>query len=204
MPKDTFYEESAISAKRSTEKKIYAVLNIFSLIMLVCALIFVLFSVSYVSMQWASYQNGEMEKIAFIFSLLEWFLIMASFFAFFLLFYFAKRRYNVSYDYVFVEDELRVSKVFNEKKRKFMRKLEADHMLKIGYVKNDSFEQTCRTLSKKEIIFFSPNRDPSDGKEFYYILYSDSLGKRVYVIEAREHMLECLVLAAGMNKFERK
>ena len=113
-----------------------------------------------------------------------------------------RRRYNVSFDYTFVEDELRISKVFNGKKRKYLRTLKADQMLKIGSCAKESFVRTQAGMSKKQILRMTPNEEPAEGKEFFYILYSSSIEKVLVIIEARREILEYLVRAAGRSKYE--
>ncbi len=204
MQRELFYEESAVSAKSRSESKIYMAFHIVSIVFLIIVCIQIFFSFSYVGSQVDLYQNGEMTQIQFIISLAQWFVFIAACFAVSLIFFFLKRRFNVSYDYTFVEDELRVSKVFNGKKRKFFKKFEVEHIMKIGWAENDSFERTRAGMSKKNIVMLTPNKEPCEGKEFYYLLYSSSMEKTLYILEARQEMLEYLVRAAGVNKLERR
>ena len=115
-----------------------------------------------------------------------------------------KNRYNVSYDYIFVEDELRITKVLNGRKRKYITTLHADRILQIGWVESDAYERACRGLGKHKPKICTPNSEASEGKEFIYIINSTSMEKMVYVVEIRRIMLENLVLAAGRNKLERR
>ena len=110
----------------------------------------------------------------------------------------------MSYDYTFVEDELRVTKVFNGKSRKHIRTFKAEQILKIGYVDSASFERTIAGLQGKKAIPLTPNQEPAEGKIFIYILYSTSVEKKVYVLECRKELLEYLVFATGRSKFESK
>lgn len=197
--RESFYEESAVSVRSRKEAKLYTTFHVISLVFLVLALIGVFLSFSVVANALSNAQG-----LALAFALIEWFSVIVVFIGLFLIFFFMKKRFNVSFDYTFVEDELRISKVLNGKKRKFLHRLAADHILKIGWEKNDSFGRTCAGMGKKDVIYLSPNREPAEGKEFYYILYSTSLGKKIYIIEARQEMLEYLVRAAGVSKLERK
>lgn len=197
--RELFYEESAVSSKARSEARLYTVFHVVSVVFAVFAAIGIFLSFTVVA---NVVQNSE--GFSRVFALVQWFLFIAFLIGLSVLFFFMKKRFNLSFDYTFVQDELRVSKVFNGKKRKHLITFDAEHILKIGWVKNDSFDRTCSGMGKKDIVFFTPNREPAEGKEFYYLLYSGSMGKKVYVIEARQEILEYVVRAAGMNKLERK
>ncbi len=182
----------------------YTAFHVASIVFLVIVCIEIFMSFSFVGSQLMAYDKKEMNQAQLIFSLVQWFSFVLACLGVCLLFFFLKKRFNVSYDYTFVEDELRVSKVFNGKKRKFLKKFEADHIMKIGWVKNDSFERTSAGMSKKSIVLLTPNKEPSEGKEFYYLLYTTSIEKKLYILEARQELLEYLVRAAGMTKLERR
>lgn len=197
--REAFYEESAISRKSATEAKKYTVLHVISLIFLVAAAIQLFFSFTAVTSYIASYTG-----FALAFALVQWFGLIAVLVLLFFLFWKMKKRYNLSYDYTFVEDELRISKVFNGKKRKFLITLKSDQILKIGLCENDSFERTIAGFSKKSIVYCTPNAEPAEGKMFIYIIYSSTMGKTAYILECREMLLNYVVRAAGRNKFETR
>ena len=77
-------------------------------------------------------------------------------------------------------------------------------MLKIGYADKDSFQRTLEGIRNKKAVYFTPNKEPAEGKMFIYILYSTSIEKTLYVLECRQQLLEFIVMAAGINKFERR
>lgn len=197
--REAFYEESAVSVRSKKEAKFYMTFHIVSVVFAVIAAIGIFLSFTEVA---NIVQSSE--GFARAFALVQWFSFLAVLIGLFLIFFFLKKRFNVSFDYTFVQDELRVSKVFNGKKRKHLITFDAEHILKIGWVKNDSFDRTCSGMGKKDVVYFTPNREPAEGKEFYYLLYSGVMGKKVYVIEARQEILEYVVRAAGMNKLERR
>ena len=201
MARSAFYEESAISTREKSERRSYLVFHIASIVMLVIAALLIFFSLTSVpSILGDEELTGTQKAI----SIVVWFLPILSLVGFFFLFRYIKRKFNVSFDYTFVEDELRVTKVFNNKSRKHLHTFKADQILKIGYVDSASFERPIAGLQGKKAIPLTPNRDPAEGKEFIYLLYSSQAGKKVYVLECRQELLEYLVFAAGRNKFERK
>lgn len=197
--REAFYEESAVSVKAKSEAKLYTVFHVVSVVFAVFAVIGIFLSFSVVA---NIVQNSQ--GMGRVVAIVQWVVMIAAMVGVFFLFYFMKRRFNRSYDYTFVQDELRVSQVFNGKKRKHLITFDAEHILKIGWVKNDSFERTCSGMSKKDVVFLTPNAEPAEGKEFYYLLYAGAMGKKVYVIEARQEILEYVVRAAGVVKLERK
>lgn len=204
MQQGMLYEESAVSVNSAHEAKVWKALHIVQWIFMVITAFAVFFTVL-----WAlPSMIGEFQKNknvpGFVFALVTWIGGVGSLALIAVLFWRLKLRRNVSYDYMFVEDELRISKVFNGRKRKFLHKFRADHILKIGYCDRPSFEDTARGLDKKSIVYLTPNYEPAEEKFFFYILYSDAAGKGLYIIESREMMLEYLVRAAGRNKFERQ
>lgn len=194
--KEAFYEESANAQKGASEAKKYTVLHIIGIICFAAAVLHGLFSFTYVPMI-----INETSGVGLALSLVWWFGLLATFvFLGFIMFRW-KRKYNLSYDYIFVEDELRISKVFNGKRRKHLITIKADQILRMGKCENETYERTLAGVEKKPIIC-TTNAEPTEGKLFIYILISNSLGKSIYVLECRMTMLEFLVRAAGRNKLE--
>ena len=194
-----YYEESAVSRKAAKEEKLCNGFLIAAIVLIAftCLYVFLLYPVLF-----EVWTKEGLTTFVRIFNTVTWasfpFLGIALS-VFFLLF---KRRYNVSFDYTFVEDELRISKVFNGKKRKYLRTVKADQILKIGSCDKDSFERTRAGIPKKQMLIMTPNSEPAEGKEFFYILSSTSMEKVLIIIEARREILEYLVRAAGRTKYE--
>ena len=194
-----YYEESAVSRKAAKEEKLCNGFLIAAIVLIAftCLYVFLLYPVLF-----EVWTKEGLTTFVRIFNTVTWAsfpLLGIALSVFFLLF---KRRYNVSFDYTFVEDELRISKVFNGKKRKYLRTLKADQMLKIGSCAKESFVRTQAGMGKKQILRMTPNEEPAEGKEFFYILYSSSIEKVLVIIEARREILEYLVRAAGRTKYE--
>ena len=134
-------------------------------------------------------------------TLIFWFVPMALFVGFFFLFWWIKRRCNVSFDYTFVQDELRVTKVFNGKTRKFLTTVKAEQILQIGYAESEAYRRVLAGQRGKPVRL-TPNKTPAEGKSFIYLYCTSSLAKTLYLLECREELLQFLVMAAGRNKFE--
>lgn len=200
MAQAALYEESATTTRERSERRSYMVFHIASIVVLLIAVFLIFMSLTTVPAIVMASESGTQTAIEIVVWVLPIALLVGAFFLFFTI----KRRFNVSYDYTFVEDELRITKVFNGKSRKFQKTIKCDQILKIGYWDSDSFERTLAGMRGKKTIYYTPNREPAEGKEFIYILYSTSIEKTLIVIECRQTMLEFLVRGAGRNKFERK
>ncbi len=196
--RDAFYEESAISKNSASETKKYTVFRIVS---------YVFFALTGISLLLFFYLLpmilAETSGAGRTFSIIQWVLPAVTFLASAIVFMRMKFRYNLSFDYTFVEDELRISKVFNGKKRKYLFKMKSDTVLKIGLCERESFERTLAGHPNKP-IYLTPNRyeEPAEGKMFVYVVHSDPACKNIYILECREMLLEHLVQAVGRNKLE--
>lgn len=205
MIRDAYYEESATCRRAVREAKFYATFKIVAIVAFVVAGLILSLAFGYIPSLIDGTVNkdtGEVYMVARIFYMVTYFATVALIAGAGVAFWFLKNRFNVSFDYLFVEDELRIAKVFNGKKRKYLKTMKCDQILKIGKCENPSFERTCAGLSKKQIVFLTPNREPSENKNFYYVLYSSSIEKTVNIIEAKVELIDFLVRAAGRSKWD--
>ena len=187
---DAYYEESAINRKEGKERKIYAIINVFSYIFLVLGIILLINFIF--NMPFKGLSSGASEETQQLYAAQKSIAIFSAFFGvFFLLQWFLllklKARYNVSYDYVFVSGELRISKVFNVNRRKLIARIDCADILQVGDVDNSAYERLRSDPSTQEIVCTANNETMSD-KFFMYILANIS-GKKLYVLECRETLL---------------
>lgn len=197
---EMLYEESATSTRASVERRFYTVFLVFSIIFYSIAGIIAFFATSTIP----AIIESEGSTASKVFSILTWILPILLLVGGGTLFWFIKRRFNVSFDYTFVEDELRVTKVFNGKSRKYLTTITADNILKIGWAEKSSFVDTLRGVQGQKTKYLTPNKFPADEKEFIYLLVSGPIQKTLYVIECRRELLEYIVKAAGVRKLERE
>ena len=200
MPRGLLYEESASSLRAEREAKTYKLFFILSLVVVVIGVFVLIFALNIVP---GFFFDKEMNTPTRIVGTVMWVGLVGSVFGMAFAFWKLKNRFNQSYDYLFVEDELRITRVLNGRKRKFIITIKSDEILKIGWVEKDSFEDTLRGMQGKKPRIMTPNREPAEGKEFIYILVSILGEKTMYVIECRQQMLEYLVAVAGRTKLER-
>lgn len=199
MPRDALYEESSQPLNAKKQAKWYMTLHVLFILFAIAAGIHLCVCV----MVLPTGLKG-MTGVGLAVSLILWLLPLVTLALTSFLFFRLRLRFNVSYDYTFVQDELRITKVFNGRKRKHMITITADSILQIGYCEGTTFERTYAGMKESKPKFVTPNREPAEGKEFIHILYSGTLGKTLYILECKKEMLEYLVSAAGRNKFVRE
>ena len=193
---DVLYEESAVNAKAVKDAKKYKVVNVISWISLFIGLLFALILVPNLIASFSKAQPTEditaeqiQEAIMAARSLALFSGMQVVFFGLLWFFLFSlKKRINVSYDYTFVSGELRIAKVFNINKRKFLYKIQSGEILQLGDVENDSYDRLTNDPATKRILL-TPNGEPAEGKFFMYILTGESSGKKLYILECREELL---------------
>ena len=186
---DVLYEESAVNANAAKGEKRYKILNLFTWFFGVLALIFaILFVIGLVSFLMAMSAMKAEDRAAAIGSLIFYFMMITLFGGPWLACFLMKRKINVSFDYTFVSGELRISKVFNVNRRKFLYRIDAESIQKMGDADSPSFDRVISDPSVKKIVC-TPNAEPSGGKFFLYIVTSESGGRRVYIRECREELL---------------
>lgn len=186
---DVLYEESAVNANAAKGEKRYKILNLFTWFFGVLALIFaILFVIGLVSFLMAMSAMKAEDRATAIGSLIFYFMMITLFGAPWLACFLMKRKLNVSFDYTFVSGELRISKVFNVNRRKFLYRIDAESIQKMGDADTPSFDRVISDPSVKKIVC-TPNAEPSGGKFFLYIVTSESGGRRVYILECREELL---------------
>lgn len=186
---DVLYEESAVNANAAKGEKRYKILNLFTWFFGVLALIFaILFVIGLVPFLMAMSAMKAEDRAAAIGSLIFYFMMITLFGGPWLACFLMKRKINVSFDYTFVSGELRISKVFNVNRRKFLYRIDAESIQKMGDADSPSFDRVISDPSVKKIVC-TPNAEPSGGKFFLYIVTSESGGRRVYILECREELL---------------
>ncbi len=202
MPRDGFYEESAVSVRSLREEKLYNGFRITAIVILaITAVVAALVSPAYLGLVFGTEEATLVDRVI---GTATWVIMLLGMIGVGLFFWFFKNRFNLSYDYTFVEDELRITKVYSGRKRKPLVVLKADRILQIGWVESEAFERTMRGYKGKKPKICTPNKVPAENKELIYVVHSSSIEKAVYILEVRRQLLENLVYAAGRNKLERK
>ena len=199
MPKDALYEESAQPVNAKKQARWYMVFHVMGVLFAIFTGIQALVCITFLPGMLSGVRG-----VALAIYLIMWIGLAAVFALASFVFFRIRRRFNISYDYLFVQDELRITKVFNGRKRKPLVTLNADQILQLGYCEGAAFERTYAGLKGAKPLVMTPNREPAEDKEFIHILYSTSMGKTLYILECRKEMLEHLIPVVGRNKFVRE
>ena len=167
---------------------IYKILHVVQIVFIVLAVFFLLIALNTIPLQ-PDGSEGSQENYQMLLSLcLSSVFWGVSFILFAVLVFFMKRRFNVSYDYLFVSGELRIAKVFNQSKRKRVCILDSVSILQVGDMESASYDRFRATPGMKEVIC-TPNLTASEGKFFMYVLAQHDGLKKLYVLECREELL---------------
>ena len=194
---DVLYEESAVNANKQKGEKRYKIISIITMILGILSIILLIMFVSnvfnffMVKKTTPSAEDVELYKEGLAY-------VTGNMFVFgFLTFFFGstwfflrqvKKRINVSYDYTFVSGELRIAKVFNVNRRKFLYRISPENVLQVGDMDSDSYERLRLDPGIKQIVC-TPNYTPQEGKFFLYIQTAENTGRKLYLLECREEML---------------
>ena len=181
---DTFYEESAVNQNAKKGEIKYKIVNALYYFFLVITIIFGLWTISSIPISTAEVKPEDL-ALQTLFAMIAF--VFCCSLSFTILFHLVRRRINVSYDYVFVSGELRITKVFNVNKRKLVTKLTQEEILQVGDIDCPAYDRLRSDPQTKEIVC-TQNLTPSEGKFFMYILATDA-GKKLYVLECREELL---------------
>ncbi len=184
---DVFYEESSVANNSKKKEVMYKVLTGISWVFLGLAFLWIFIGLNTVEVdkidQWIAW------GLILVWLLLSWFLLRLW-----------KMRINISYDYVFVSGELRISKICNVNKRKLVARFDCEDMIQFGDIENPSFDRFKSEPTTKTVICTS-NDVPASGKFFMYIL-AEYNGRKLFVLECREEMLMNILKFARRNKLE--
>lgn len=191
---DVLYEESAVNSNAKKGEKRYKIINVISLIFgaiaLIVGFIFIYNLIGVLStLKFTPSNETEAEALQMTRSMTVFFGMNTLLFGSIWFFLFTwKKRINISFDYIFVSGELRISKVFNVNKRKFLYRIFPEEIIKLGDVDNGNYERIRSDPTTKEVLC-TPNGEAAEGKFFLYIHASSSAGKRLYILECREELL---------------
>lgn len=185
MALETLYEESAVNLNEKKQKTIHNVLYGAQIVFTALAIIWVLLMGGFLPMPDKS--KGQ----TFANVLPDWiffFMFLASFIVAAVCMSFFKKRFNLSFDYICVSGELRVSKVFNQRKRRLVCRLQPNDIIMVGDIDSSSYDRYRAMPGVKEIIC-TPNISAAKGKFFMYVLAQYEGEKKIFILECREALL---------------
>ncbi len=168
---DVLYEESSIASNAKKDARKYKLIQIVSNVFLAIGIILMVIGISIIPFK----------------DLIGWTLFCLWFFVVWFVLYKFKSRFNVNFDYTFVSGELRIAKVINTSKRKFITRLQPDDIVQLGDVENTAFAGFQADPNIKN-VYCTSNVEAAEGKFFMYVLANDN-GRKLYVLECREELL---------------
>ncbi len=185
MALDSFYEESAVNLNEKKQNTIYSILHGVQVVFVTLAFLWGIFFMGFLPLP------DESKGVSFAQILPEWiffFMVLLSLITFAVICSIVKKRYNLSYDYVCVSGELRISKVFNGKKRKLICCLDPADIIQVGDMDGNSYDRLAKMPGIKEVVC-TPNLVAAKGKFFMYVLATHDGAKKIFLLECRENLL---------------
>lgn len=184
---ELFCEESAIMRDDRRAKRWYNIFRVVSIIgfvlgsfVLLMLLMLLLMPVDADAIE----EAGGIDTTALIIQIVVFLVIAILLFLTGALFKVKKHKFFLSYDYTYVNGELRLAKVIHDRKRKILYRLLDEQILQIGRVGSDSYDKLKHSPDCKEEIL-TPNEEAADEKEFFYIQAATKVGKRLLILECR-------------------
>ena len=185
MAIESFYEESAINLNEKKQKGYFNIFHVLQIAFTSLAVIWVILFGGFLPFPDAS--KGE----TFASVAPDWIffaMMLLSFIGGAVLFNYFKKRFNISYDYACVYGELRISKVFNQRKRKLIVRIDPASVVQVGDIESPSFDRLCKHPGLKQTIC-TPNDRPANGKFFMYLYVQQEGTKKLFLLECREALL---------------
>ena len=185
MAYESLYEESAINLKEDSHKTYYTIAFAFQVVFIIASVIWGLVMLFFLPLP-----NKE-KGVPFSAVLVDWIVLLGVFFTLIsgaIALRIVKKRFNVSYDYLCVSGELRIAKVFNQKKRRLICKLDSSQIIQLGDIDNPSYDRFRAMPGVKEVVC-TPNMAAGKGKFFLYIFAHHEGTKKIFLLECREGLL---------------
>ena len=188
---DVFYEESAVTQSTGTAKTKYYICKTLSIVSYVIAGlwgIIMLFTFPFG-------EGNILLNIVFVLVPLILFVVSG------MVLVKLKDKFYVDYDYTFVSGSVRFSRVIKNVKRKNIIVFETQAIEKIGKYGSATFERYSSTPDKKLLVLTS-NAEPSNGKDFYYMVVNSGGQKYLFVLECTEVFLINVLKFSNRTIFE--
>lgn len=188
---EQFCEESAILSDDHRAKRWYMIFKVISIIGFVLAAFVFFMTIMFFLMPISEEAIGDVENFdptPLIIQLVVFLVVAILLCLTGVLFNIKKHNFFISYDYTYVNGELRFAKVIHDRKRKVLYRLTDEQVIQIGKVGSSTYEKLKRSPENKEELL-TPNTEAADGKEFYYLQAATRVGKRLLVLECRPQFI---------------
>lgn len=169
---ETFYEESSVTQDLKGNKVKYNIFRVISISSLIMGVFFTI----------VLFLAGSLFEV--IFSVV---LAASSYFSFFFLGR-KKDAFFLDFDYTFISGSLRISKVFNNKRRKNIANFNTTDIITLGKAKSQTYERLVKDPQNK-LVIATANQEAGENKKLYYIHFNQSGSKKVMVLECTEFFM---------------
>ena len=177
MALDSFYEESARNLNERKQKNYFKICHIAQIVFIVIACVWAWFGFNFIP-----FNKEEIPSWILFFMLLTTFIVAAVAMST------LKKRFNISYDYICVEGEIRIAKVLNQKKRRLVARIDPMAIIQVGDMESESYTQLRALPGLKEVVC-TPNYTAAEGKFFLYVYAQLEGAKKLFLLECREALL---------------
>lgn len=195
--REILYNESAVSTKQRREETISKSIFIAAILFFIAAAYMLILVFLQLNVYIAADETSESEQ-------LFWLILKIIVCVLLILvgvgLMFLKNKFAIFYDYEFISGELRISRTTINRRRPLYR-ISPEEFLRVGKVGTNAYYDLKRNRTLRETRF-TKNKTPAEGKDFYYILYGDHLGKQLFIIECREELIKYISLYTARGTVE--
>ena len=197
---ENFIEETSSLKQSEKNRKKYFIYTLVSYASLVVAILSLFFAPIFIKVK-----NGKITIVASGAGLIVNIATLVLTFGLFLFLHFLflkkKNKIFVEYDYVFTDEKLAVSAIYNETKRSFIDKTDVKDIVKIGKITSGSYKKILSDPTVKKVKYFSDGKT-EDGKKIFYVLYNGKNGKTCMQIEVSEKFMVAILKVTGKEVVE--
>ena len=186
---DRVYEETILNNEKQSSKVKYKLFQNLSILFYVVSVLWVIVGISIVPIG-LSFIFLVVLPFAFI---LAWAIIFSK----------LRDKYMIDYDYQFLSGDVYVTKVINEKKRVKGVSFKCLELEKVGMYDSEGYKRSINNPSSK-IIYMNANNSPSEGNDFYYVVYTRKENKNVVVLECSNRFISCITSFCNKNVIEEE
>ena len=183
---ETFYEESSVTQDLKGNKAKYIIFKVISISSLVMGIFFTIML----------FIAGSVFELIFS--------IVLAAMSYFIFFFLGRKKdaFFLDFDYTFISGNLRISKVFNNKRRKNIANFNTTDIITLGRVDSQTYERLVKDPQNK-LMIATPNQEAGENKGFYYIHFNQSGNKKVMVLECTEFFMYTVLKHSSKTVLEQ-
>lgn len=188
---EIFYEESSREINYFKSQKKYKILNLLGVISFIIAIFWAFINFLYFD---PTNDNIILDIVFIIVPVILFFVLGVVFFYF-------KKFFAIEYDYSFISGNIKISKVTNGTKRRFLLEFNCYEIELIGYVGSDYYDRISVNQNLEKMVLIA-NDTPSENKDIYYVLANTGGSKKLIFIETTEQFIKLLIKYSNSRVWE--